>query len=341
MNPLQITSTPARLSVNFEELKRSLQDELKQYEIVVTADTVSQAKALATELNQTKGLIDKRRKEEVARASEPVKAFDGQMKELTALCESGRQAILEQVKTFEDKTRDEVQRLLAAKVVDLWAAQGVEAEFRRTTTSDLVIVSHLTGSGNLTAKAAGEVERRVSADKALQDQTRMRLLQLENASYKAGLAAPLVRAHVEHFLFAEAAVYQDKLELTLDAEVEREKVARDRYAAEQKAQADQQARADQAEQARQARLKTQQMADAMTPSEAPQEAKADDPAPTPPETPKAAQAKPGARQNCTVTCTFSITVTGDTTKADVEAQLRKVMTKAGITTLATVEVAFQ
>ena len=79
---IRIEAKPALLSVNFAELEKHLAKELEKYDVVVTGDTVKDAKALATELNATKKIIDTRRKDEVAKASEPVKQFDANMKKL-------------------------------------------------------------------------------------------------------------------------------------------------------------------------------------------------------------------------------------------------------------------
>ena len=55
----------------------------------------------------------------------------------------------------------------------------------------------------------------------------MRLLKLENESYKAGLSAPLERRHVDPFLFADAGEYDMRLASLLEAEKQREVKARE------------------------------------------------------------------------------------------------------------------
>ena len=44
MNELIVKSTPAILNANFDELRESLSKELENYDFVVTADTVGDAK---------------------------------------------------------------------------------------------------------------------------------------------------------------------------------------------------------------------------------------------------------------------------------------------------------
>lgn len=225
---IEVKNTPAVLEVNFEDLRESLERDLEKYRVVVTADTVKDAKALATELRKTKKVIDDRRKAEVAKASEPVKAFDDRMKELIKMIDSGVADLKVQVDRFEDETREKVLEKVYALRAELWSDFAIDPEFQRAKVEDLAIVSNLTQKGNLAAKARDEVKARVQADKGLQDQTRLRLAELESESYRHGLAAPLTRDHVEHFLFAEEDRYRSELSRILDAEVNRQAQAEQR-----------------------------------------------------------------------------------------------------------------
>src|SRR5690625_528 len=117
MYQLTIDSAPAKLALNFEEVKKRLAAELSRYDgVVVTQETLADAKKLATELNQTAKAIDDRRKEEVAAVSEPIKQFDAQMRELVEMCKDGRAQLLDQVKVFEDEVRKQVHALLTEKI---------------------------------------------------------------------------------------------------------------------------------------------------------------------------------------------------------------------------------
>lgn len=339
---ISISNTPAIIDVNFEELKAALAKDLEKYDVVVTAETVADAKKLATEINATKKVIGERGKEEAARASEPVKAFIGKMKDLETMCEEGRQKILEQVKTFEDETRDKAAHLLAELLEKLFADNEVEAEFRRAQFGDLVKLTAVTKTGSLTAATTKELEGRVRDDKATQDRTKMRLLELENKSYTAGLAAPLSRNHVEHFLFADQDEYEAQLQRIIDSEIQRQEVAeqRQREKLEREQQQAEQARREREE--REARLAQQQQASQDEPSHEPNDSSEGEPQDEP-----AAEAQPDAqaaapgRVRCAVTCTFSTSVAQGTSKAAIESELRKVLAKAGITTLDTVSVAFE
>ena len=334
---ITIKNVPALVEVNFDELKKHLSIELERYtSVVVTQETVKGAKELATELNATKGEIGKRRKDEVARASAPVKAFDGKMKELEAMCEDGRQGLLKQVATFEDETRRLASEMLTELRGELWAAHGIRAEFRWSECEPLALLSAVTATGNLTAGAKGKLEALVTADKQLQDQTDMRLLKLENESFKSGLSAPLNRGHVEHFLFDSEPVYSDKLDRLMKTELEREEVAQKRMREKMEREQKQKEESEQ-RQREAAKREAARVPEVVEQRSAPQE----DPVPAQKPEPDAVKPSAAARTGTTpvtVSCTFTVNVGDNVTDSAIESELRKVMTAAGLTTLQTVTI---
>lgn len=223
-----ISSTPAAIAFNFEETRDWLENELKQYDVVVTADTLAGSKKLATELNKLAAEISKRRRDAVAEVSAPIKLFEDQAKSLEQMCKDGRQKLLDQVKTFEDETRKKAEELLIAHRLDQWDRHQIEPEFRKAEYADLVKLTALTKTGKLAASVISEMQIRIMADKSQQERVKMRLVQLENHSYRAGLSAPLTRAHVETFLLMPDEEYQTRLDDMLRSELEREKVAQER-----------------------------------------------------------------------------------------------------------------
>lgn len=361
---IKIDSAPARLAVNFDEIRAALAQELERYNVVVTADTVGDAKKLATELNKTATEIDRRRKEEVAAVSEPVRQFDEQMKELVTMCKEGRQTLLDQVKKFEDETRVRVRSLLILDRAELWESRGVDKEFRRAEIDDLVLLTNITTKGNLSAKARGELENRVATDKALQFRTRMRLLELENESFRAGLSAPLTRDHVAGFLFADEDEYRAELDRIMAAEKVREEEAqrrmRERLEREQ-AEAERRRQAEEARRQREEEARRQQEAPAAAPQPEPEaatpaETQPAKEAPVATDTPRPKPAKdngpkegaartttvipppaPG-RASVIVTAEFITQVPAGVSDEAIERELRKVMMRAGITTLQSVTI---
>lgn len=349
---IEIKSVPALLSVNFDELKASLEKEIEKYKIVVTADTVKDARKLATELNAVKKIIDDRRKEEVAKASKPVKEFDEQMKELVLIIVKGRQDVIDQVAVFDEKTKRDCERMLKELRQKLWDDYKVLPEFYSAEFDDLVIVSNVTDKGNLAKAAKDKLEIRVRDDKASQDRTERRLLQLENESLKAGLKATLEREHVKSFLYDDDDVYARELQTLIGIEIARQEKAEAALRADINKENERKA---EEEKAKAAKLAEQPIVGSPDESrtlerQAPQESQQPPVATSnpshgyrsAPSSTRRYQPQPTATRNgkvpYTIVCTFDLEVAEGISEEAIEAELRRVMTAAGITTLSSVQV---
>lgn len=309
---IKITSVPAKVNVNFEELKQAITDHLEKYQnVVITSETVQDGKKLIEQINTTRKQLEKRRKDEVAKASEPVKLFDNQMKELVKLHDQVLGEIRAQVARFEEQRKAEILEDLKALRERLWNESCVDAEFRHARCEDLALLGAVTAKGNFTSKTMNEVTHRVGQDKALQSQTELRLARLEADSYKAGLAAPLNRGHVEHFLFAPDEEYQAKLEALFKSEIARE---------------------EQAVQRRRAEFNNERKMVDTALAEAQPAAQ-----PVPPMEEVRHEA-PAGQIPLTVTCTFHITVGPKATNEAVRTKIREKLEAAGFTTLANIDV---
>ncbi|KZZ72438.1 hypothetical protein A3765_28365 [Oleiphilus sp. HI0130] len=314
---IQVKSNPALLTVNFDALKAHLQSELKKYDVVVTSDTVKEARALAAELNATKGEISTKRKEVLATASEPIKAFDAQMKELESMCADGRKTIIDQIEKFDAEMRKVALAAIHKERDLLWDTLRVETEFRLAQVDDLAIVSALTAKGKLTRGTINKIEERVNANKRVQDQTQMRLLKLENESYKAGLSAPLERTHVEAFLFDEEDAYKERLTALLSSEVKREEIAQ--QAMREKMEKEKPVAA--------AQETTSAKVTEMKPSLHVARAPSKEPAPD-----------DQGKVELLVCCQFLVKTSPSVKNESIERSLRKAMERAGITSLCAVQV---
>lgn len=314
---IRIDTQPAVLTLNFQQLEAAIRDRLAQYETVVTEDGVKDAKATATEINKLKGELASRRKAAADEAKAPIAAFEDQIKTLESQCEDARQGILSQVKKYEDRVRVQARELLQSVREYLWHNLEVEKRHQRADIDDLVKLSAVTAKNNLSKAARETLETRVREDKARQDKVRMRLLELENASYRAGLGAPLTEDHVHRVLEADDETYAAELQRILDAELRREQMARER------------------EQNRRAR--EEQVAANPTPepknSEPPPDPDTKSPEPSPEPRPAAA-----GKQAVTVNATFEVEVDESVSDGQLEAALRKKMDAAGITSLTGIKI---
>lgn len=190
------------IKTNLNSAKTQLLNILKEYDLLIDADSVKVAKKMATEINKTSKQISTLRKEKVAEMSAPIKEFEEEAKALTALCEKSRQKLLSQVKVYEDEQRVECQRLLDIELEATYNKYGVTAEFQLVESSDLAIISNLNKSG-LAKKAVDAIDERVLKAKEFQEKIGKRLMTLEAICFKGGLQAPLTRENINHFLMTE------------------------------------------------------------------------------------------------------------------------------------------
>lgn len=222
METLIIDALPAVINTNYEVVRAQLEQELEKYNVVVTADTVKESKALATQLNKVKIEIATRRKEEISKVSGPLKEFEAQVKNLESMCEDGRQGILEQVRVFEAVRLTHIKSDLEALLGECYAIEKIEKEFQTADIEGLVKMGSYTAGGQLT-KAAREGVSSLVAECALsQSRTSLRISELENESHRCGLHSPLTREHIAGFLFEPDEEYRHNLAALIARELERQ-----------------------------------------------------------------------------------------------------------------------
>lgn len=99
---------PKSIDFNFEEIKTELTGKLEYYNtLVVTEDSIKEAKNDKANLNKLKLVIDNRRKEIKKQYLEPYEALEKQCKELISLIDSPVKSIDSQLQVFEDKLLQE------------------------------------------------------------------------------------------------------------------------------------------------------------------------------------------------------------------------------------------
>ena len=117
------TALPKEIGFNFEELKAELAERLTYYEnLVVTEDTIKDAKGDRAQLNKLREAIETRRKEIKKACMEPYNVFEGRVKELVGLIDRPIGAIDGQLASFEEKRKEEkrkqIEEAYAALVSD-------------------------------------------------------------------------------------------------------------------------------------------------------------------------------------------------------------------------------
>ena len=122
------------LSFNFEQLKAWATSLTERYaNMVVTEEAIADVKRDMADINRAKKIVDDSRKEAVRRVSEPIRIFEGQIKEVCAIFDTAYSKLGEQVKTFEDTQREEkrnnVLELIGQCFADAFGAHGDWPDF--------------------------------------------------------------------------------------------------------------------------------------------------------------------------------------------------------------------
>lgn len=218
-----LKSHPANIKFNLQEYREGIRTELKKYDLVVTVDTVKDAKALAADLNgQAKSLKD-RFKEAAALVTKPVDDLALEVADIVTEILDSKEKLTAQIKKFEDARKVTIRTIIEAKRLELWDKLEVQEEFRNAPIDKLVKLTAVTDKDNLTAATLRDLQSLIDTNRRLQDQTEKRLLMLENQSYREGLKAPLTREHVESFLFADDVPYNANLAKMFMSELKRQK----------------------------------------------------------------------------------------------------------------------
>lgn len=221
---LVIRQSPGFLKVDVEDFQEKVRVWLQDYRLVVTSDTLSDAKKAMATLNKLTAAVKAKRKEIVDIYGEPVEQFIQDMMSI----EKELQAARDDIKVQADKCDEESKTAILEGIISyrdhLYHSLHVNEEFQTANVDDLAKLTAITQSGNdLTKATKTAVETRVKECRALQDRTNARLMELENICYKNGLKAPLTRAHVEPFLMEDdQQQYELQLNNLLSVEIERQ-----------------------------------------------------------------------------------------------------------------------
>ncbi|WP_024613629.1 DUF1351 domain-containing protein [Clostridium sp. Ade.TY] len=108
MKEIQINKELPVITMNFDEVKGSLQETMKKYEgIIVTEEGLKDCKATQRDLASLRTKIDNYRKDIKREMEAPIKDFEGSCKELISLISDVEKPIKEGIKVFDDKRREE------------------------------------------------------------------------------------------------------------------------------------------------------------------------------------------------------------------------------------------
>ncbi len=227
-----ISATAIVITDNFEQLKAGLIEQVKLYEIEVTDDNLADAKKMATELNKLSTAINRIKIDKAKEFAAPIEEFKKKAAELVDIVQAGREKILKQVEAFDLKVIRMVTSLLADERAGLFEAMAVKPEFQTAKIESLAIKSNLTAGGQLTKAAKDKLAEMVAADRAMQETVESRFANLQAIAERAGLVS-LPESLVATFVREPEAVYSEKLNKLIDAEIKRQKELEEKIRAQE------------------------------------------------------------------------------------------------------------
>lgn len=118
---MQKTMFPQSISFNFDELKVEVTEKAELYKnMVYTEEAIAEAKTDRAKLNKFIKVLDDKKKEVKKQCLEPYNEFESQIKELIGIMSEPVMMIDSQVKSFEQKKKDE--KLEA--IIEYWESKN-------------------------------------------------------------------------------------------------------------------------------------------------------------------------------------------------------------------------
>lgn len=156
------------IECNFDDLEAKLREKIQNdYNLVVTEDTVKEAKNTKAEINKGKKALEQIWREKKAELEAPIKSLNDRAKEVFALCDDAVKSIDAQIVQFEAKKRELAVSLCEEYKNKLCAERGIPAE--SVYCGSLNNLGYVTEKGLLSSQGKQVVENLVNA-KALEIQ---------------------------------------------------------------------------------------------------------------------------------------------------------------------------
>ena len=119
--------TPAPIEFNAAELREELAPKLAYYQtLVVTPDSIRDAKDDRAKLRKLRDELDLRRKKVKREYLAPLESFEAEIKTITEMIDAPIAAIDEQIKAYEEQARADKRAALKAHFDDYVSAIQVE-----------------------------------------------------------------------------------------------------------------------------------------------------------------------------------------------------------------------
>jgi hypothetical protein len=240
---LESTKKIVEFNKTFEQLKDEVIEQLKEnkYNSIVTLDNFDVMKKTSQELGKIAEYVSRFRIDKVREESVEIQNFEKNFKELTKIIEAKQETIKEGLSVFEELTRKQINLVCEDYLTTQIETLKLRLEFQNIDISDMTQRKFMTGTGAISAAGKAEIESRVNLKLALQNKVDLRLSNLENICHRAGIE-PLLKEHIQGFLFDDDESYNKKLDSLVETEIKRSETAKKKTAEEERIKAEQEAR---------------------------------------------------------------------------------------------------
>ena len=130
MKEIQINKQLPVITMNFEEVKASLVENIERYKgIIVTEESLKDCKATQKDLAGLRNKLDTYRKDVKREMEKPIKAFESECKELIGLIAEVEAPIKAGITEFDNKRREEKRKFADIKIFETCQALGLEKKY--------------------------------------------------------------------------------------------------------------------------------------------------------------------------------------------------------------------
>jgi hypothetical protein len=240
---LESTKKIVEFNKTFEQLKDEVIEQLKEnkYNSIITLDNFDVMKKTSQELGKIAEYVSRFRIDKVREESVEIQNFEKNFKELTKIIEAKQETIKEGLSVFEELTRKQINLVCEDYLTTQIETLKLRLEFQNIDISDMTQRKFMTATGAISAAGKAEIESRVNLKLALQNKVDLRLSNLENICHRAGIE-PLLKEHIQGFLFDDDESYNKKLDSLVETEIKRSETAKKKTAEEERIKAEQEAR---------------------------------------------------------------------------------------------------
>ena len=240
---LEETRKIVEFNKTFEQLKGEVVERLKEdkYNSIVTMENFKAMKETSQELGKIAKQISDFRILKVKEESTEIQSFEKNFKEITQIVKAKQDTIKVGLDVFEEQTRQQVKAVCKEYLEEQIELAALRSDFADINIEDMTLTGYMTAKGLISTKGKIEIESRVNFKLALQNKIDLRLSNLENVCFRAGIE-PLSKEHIQGFLFDEDANYDFKLNNLIETETKRNEAARAKIEIEAKIKAEKEAK---------------------------------------------------------------------------------------------------